>query len=180
VDGAVIAWSVAQGRRGRRWRAMVVRGESVAEAVLLEVVLLEVDPDGRIARLELTTPAGMLTLHPEPDQREIHGNVVAPDGSVRPLAFAWSPDHEIDVGGRPIALAVALHRRRAVVAVGARAAIPVLAIDPSLGVQMDVRRVVRLDADRWSVDDASGAPAREIVVDAQGLPAAEATWPLED
>jgi len=180
ADGAVVAWSVAEGSRGRRWRAMATQGGSGTQVLLLQAVLLEVDPAGRFTRLELTTPAGMLTLHPEPDQREIHGNVVAADGSVRPLAFAWSADHEIDIVGRPIAMAVALHRRRAVVAVGTQAAIPILAVDASLRVQMGVRLVARLAADRWSVDDTSGAPAGELVVDARGLPAAEVTWPLED
>lgn len=175
ADGAVIAWSVAEGSRGRRWRAT-----AALEGLISHVVLLEVDPRGRFGRVELTTPAGMLTLHPEPDEREIHGNVVAADGSVRPLAFDWSTGHEIEIVGRPIATAIALHRRRELVPVGARALIPVLSIDGLLGVEAGVRRVIRLDADRWAVDEASGAAAVEIVVDARGLPAAEAIWPLED
>lgn len=176
----MIAWSVAEGSRGRRWRAIATRGGSVAESALLQAVLLEIDPAGRITRLELTTPAGMLTLHPEPDEREIHGNVVAADSSVRPLAFAWSVDHEIEIVGRPIATAIALHRRRELVPVGAHALMPVLSIDGSLGVEVGERQVTRLGLDRWSVSDASGAPVGELVVDARGLPAAEVTWPLED
>ncbi len=73
------------------------------------MLLLEVGTDGRLGRLELTTPAGLLTLHPEPDEASIQGNVVAADG-VRPLAFAWSTEHAIEVVGRPIAAAAMLHR----------------------------------------------------------------------
>ena len=35
----------------------------------------------------MTTPAGLLTLHPEPDETAMHGNVVGPDG-VRHLALS--------------------------------------------------------------------------------------------
>ena len=171
----MVAWSVAEGSRGRRWRATAALEGSISHALLLEV-----DPRGRCRRLELTTPAGMLTLHPEPGEREIHGNVVAADGSVRPLAFEWSADHEIEIVGRPIATAIALHRWRELVPVGAHALIPVLSIDGLLGVEAGVRRVIRLDVDRWSVDDASGTSVGEVVLDARGLPAAEATWSLED
>ena len=47
---------------------------------------LEVAPNGRVTRLELTTGAGLLTLHPEPDESALHGNVVTPTG-IRHLAF---------------------------------------------------------------------------------------------
>ena len=59
ADGAWLTWSVADGRRGRRWRAVSTLAGAITHALLLEV-----DLAGRPARLELTTPAGMLTLHP--------------------------------------------------------------------------------------------------------------------
>ncbi len=100
-DGDVI-WSVAEGRRGRRWRAL--RRDS--RGAIVSDLLLEVDPAGRWSRLELATGAGILTLHPEPDRSAVHGNVVTPSG-VRPLAVAWSPAHRLLLPGDPVA-AVAL------------------------------------------------------------------------
>jgi hypothetical protein len=70
----------------------------------LLVVLLETDPGGSPTRLEVSSAAGLLTLHPEADGREAHGNVVGPDG-VRPLAFPWGPTHGFDVVDLPEVLA---------------------------------------------------------------------------
>jgi hypothetical protein len=67
-------------------------------------LLLEVDPAGRWTRLELATAAGVLTLHPEPDMRSAHGNVVTGRGVV-PLAFGWSPGHRLVLADEPIAAA---------------------------------------------------------------------------
>jgi hypothetical protein len=137
-------------------------------------VLFEVDRAGRPSRLELTTPAGLLTLHPSADQREIHGNVVSATGEgVRPLAFAWGPEHELEVVGRPLASAVALHRRRAEVSVGQGGEFDVLSIDRGLQVAADWRRFERLSEDLWRVG------SLELEIDADGLPIGGSRWPLE-
>jgi hypothetical protein len=137
-------------------------------------VLLEVDRAGRPSRLELTTPAGLLTLHPSADQREIHGNMVSATGEgVRPLAFAWGPEHELEVAGRPLATAVALHRRRAEVKVGQGGELEVLSIDPGLDVAVVRRRFERLSEDRWRVGTV------ELEIDPDGLPIGGSRWPLE-
>jgi hypothetical protein len=72
---------------------------------LRHVALVEIDPTGRFARLELASPAGMLTLHPDPDGRSIHGNVVSADG-VRPLSFDWSPTAALAIAGDPFGSAI--------------------------------------------------------------------------
>jgi len=95
---------VAEGRRGRRWRS----ARRDANGVLLSDLLLEVDPAGRWTRLELASARGILTLHPEPDDTAVHGNVVTGKGVV-PQVFAWSPGHRLVVAGEPVA-AVALGR----------------------------------------------------------------------
>jgi len=100
--GESVLWSVAEGRRGRRWRS--VRRD--AAGALLSDLLLEVDPEGRWTRLELASAEGILTLHPEPAATAVHGNLVTERG-VLPLAFAWSPQHRLVVEGEPVA-AVAL------------------------------------------------------------------------
>jgi hypothetical protein len=93
ADGSDVTWSLAEGERGRRWRWTVND-----EGRLRHVVLVEIDAAGRFARLELGSQAGMLTLHPEPDRRSIHGNVVASDG-VRPLSFDWLPTAGLAISG---------------------------------------------------------------------------------
>ncbi|HLY14039.1 MAG TPA: hypothetical protein VKR24_06790 [Candidatus Limnocylindrales bacterium] len=169
VDGARLTWSVADGNRGRRWRAVSIGTEGITHALLLEV-----DPTGRPSRLELTTAAGLLTLHPSADQREIHGNVVTTTGEgVRPLAFAWGPEHELEVIGRPLASAVAVHRRRSRLAIGASEPVAMLSIGPELQVVAAERTIERLTETRWRVGTA------ELEIDADGLPTGGDRWPLE-
>jgi len=87
--------SAADGERGRRWRAT-----ATVDGRLTHAVLLETSPGGKILRLEVATASGLLTLHPAADGRSIHGNIVHV-GGVRPLSFAWSADHELEIVDRP-------------------------------------------------------------------------------
>jgi hypothetical protein len=98
--GERVVWSIADGARGRRWREM-----TIASGVMVRSVLLETDPAGRCTRLELATALGLLTLHPEPDDASLHGNVVGEDG-VRHLRFDWSPRHELLIAGSPASAAI--------------------------------------------------------------------------
>lgn len=100
LDGEQLVWSVAEGARGGRWREVASLGGAVRRSVLLEI-----SPAGRVTRLELATAAGLLTLHPEPDESALHGNVVTTDG-IRHVALAWSPDHHLLVLASPAAAAV--------------------------------------------------------------------------
>jgi hypothetical protein len=151
---------------------------TIAAGAIRDAVLLEVDPAGRPARLELTTAAGMLTLHPEADGRSLHGNVVTPTG-MRHLALDWSPEHEIDIDGIPIPMAVAVHRHRAIVGVGEERSVPVAAITPDLDATESHRRLARRDGSAWLVDD--GTRSYRLVVDERGIPvmAGADEWPLE-
>jgi hypothetical protein len=99
--GERVVWTIADGRRGRRWRESVTR-----DGVLVRTVLFELDPSGRVTRLEVGTADGLLTLHPDDDGRTLHGNVVAPDG-VRHLRFDWGPEHGLLVEGSPAAATIA-------------------------------------------------------------------------
>ena len=96
--GETVLWSVAEGRRGRRWRSL----RRDAAGSLLADLLLEVDLLGRWVRLELTTAAGILTLHPDPHGRSAHGNVVTAAG-MRHLAPPWGSGHRLVVEGEPVA-----------------------------------------------------------------------------
>lgn len=164
-----MTWSVAEGRRGRRWRSVSNDAHGI-----IHVLLLEVDRAGRPSRLELTTSAGLLTLHPSADQREIHGNVVSATGEgVRPLAFDWGQERELEVIGRPLATVAALHRRRAHVKVGRGGTLDVLSIDPELHVATASRSFERLTERRWRVG------TLELEIDEDGLPLGGRRWPLE-
>ena len=70
----MITWTVAEGRRGRRWREVVVRGDAVGHSLLLET-----GADGRFSHLELARAGGLWTFHPETDGT-LHGNHVDPRG----------------------------------------------------------------------------------------------------
>ena len=165
---------MADGTRGRRWRAVATVDGSISHSALIEV-----DPAGRPARLELTTPNGMLTLHPSADEAEIHGNVVRPGGGVEPLALGWSTECELDIIGRPLALGIGLNRRRASVPIGAMIEIDVVAVGPELSIQTTKRRIQRLSETDWRILALGGGPARRISLDADGLPVGGVRWPLE-
>ncbi len=154
-DGAVVTWSVAEGRRGRRWREAVVVDGSIRSSLLLEV-----HPDGRFAHLELSTAAGLLTLHPESDGT-LHGNAIGADGIRHVVAIPWQPDDLLLVAGSPVSRAAAPRRvdaPRTGVAIGI-----VVGLDLTLG-----RRAI-------------GRTERGAAVDADGLPALAdgVVWPLE-
>ena len=99
--GPTVTWSVAEGRRGRRWRESVVRDGAVVHSLLFEL-----DPDGRFAHLELTTPAGLLTLHPEGDGT-LHGNAVMAVGVTHVRGLPWELDDVILIDGSVVCAAVA-------------------------------------------------------------------------
>jgi len=99
-DGSVATWSVADGLRGRRWRWTIATDHGLRHAGLVEL-----DPAGRLGRLEFETGDGMLTLHPDADRAVAHGNVVRV-GGVEPLALAWSDDDAIAIEDDPFGSAV--------------------------------------------------------------------------
>jgi hypothetical protein len=146
-DGGTVAWSAADGARGRRWRWTITDGETLRHAGLIEL-----DPAARFSRLELSSRGGLLTLHPERDSRSIHGNVVTPEG-VRPLAFPWRREAAVELAADAFATAI--------LATGEGSGS--LVIRPSLGVvegsgsgrlPLDDRGVPRLsNASEWSLED---------------------------
>src|SRR4051794_16907537 len=105
-DGATVTWTVAEGRRGRRWREVVATGESVHHSLLLETAA-----DGRVSHLELARAGGLWTFHPEGDGT-LHGNAVERDRSEVRHVVSWpfGPDDAVLVAGSPLsAAAVAWH-----------------------------------------------------------------------
>jgi hypothetical protein len=98
----VVLWSVAEGKRGRRWRWV----HQVHQAFPNHVGLLELLPDGRLGRLEISAYGGLLTFHPERDGLLAHGNIVTPDG-VKPIETAWRQEWRVGIVGDPFGSAIA-------------------------------------------------------------------------
>lgn len=169
-DGTVVTWTVAEGRKGRRWREVVARGADV-----VHVLLLETDPVGRFSHLELARADGLWTFHPEPDGT-LHGNHVAATAGVRHIAGRpFAPDDALHVEGSPVSLA-AIAWRHATDGAGAGPVAGVtIAADGTL-VERATLDIERLSARRWRVGE--GSP---IEIDEAGLPVLDGgqTWPLE-
>ena len=175
-NGSRVVWTVAEGVRGRRWR-----WTHTSDAGIVAVGLLELGTDGRLAKLELAGPAGLLTLHPAKDEQELHGNVATAHG-MRHLRLPWSPAHELIVEGEPLVAAAACHRLAGAIGPGGGADIPVLVIESGYGMRDCRSHVSRDTVERWRMD-VSPHPKVRLAIDAQGVPVGlddESTWPLED
>lgn len=174
--GDHVTWSLAEGARGTRWRESATR-----DGALVRSLLLEVTPVGAVARLEISTAGGLLTLHAASDGSAIHGNVVTAHG-IRHLAFDWSPSHELVIGASPTAAAIVVRRLATTVAVGRIAEVDVLAVDDTLEPHSARWEIERPAVDRWLLQPVTdGRTAWEVHVAPDGLPilpGAE-TWPLE-
>ena len=167
---------MADGRRGRRWRAITTSGDR-----LLHGLLVEVAPDGRLAKLEVTAPGGLLTLHPDPDLSTLHGNVVRAEG-VEHVALPWSPGHVLMVGASPVTAAVAAVRLAARLGVGEGVSIPAVEVSDALVVRRATWRAARTGERRWRLLAADGGPSVLLEIDADGVPTGleeAGSWPLE-
>lgn len=175
---ARVLWSVAEGRRGRRWRWAVLSGDRVDHAVLLEL-----DPDKRPTRLEAVSASGLLTLHPEPDLRSVHGNLVTSNG-IEHLSLDWAPEAVFDVVDPfgPFVLAAAVVTR---LGVGEVVELPTVGVDRFLRPVPGRARLVRLDRASWSLAPEGSPGLRRSTwtgrLDEAGQPDLPAgrVWPLE-
>lgn len=141
ADGSTVTWTLAEGRKGRRWREVVVVDGTVRWSLLYET-----DPDGAFSHLELASAAGLATLHPEGDGT-LHGNVVAPDGSVRHIVGEAFPEGTALLVAGSLVAGAAMAARHAV---GEGSVV----LDP---VALVLARRPLGDADLVTIDD-TGAP----------------------
>lgn len=182
--GERIVWSIADGRRGRRWREL-----ATCDGDIVRAVLFETDPAGRVVRLEIATAAGLLTLHPEGGEEVLHGNVVGPDG-VRHLTFDRAA---LFVVGSPASAAIVLGRLAPVVAVGGSRRVDLVRVDDALEPCAETWDVSRIEDRTWRLGELGPSPADAgegsrvsgevwvVELDARGLvevPDA-VSWPLE-
>ena len=175
--GRHVTWTVADGTRGRRWRSITTS----ADGRLVAGLLLEVGPDGRVARLEVTGPVGLLTLHPDTHQDRLHGNVVRPAG-VEHVSLPWSPSHALLVGASPVTAVVAAFVLGDRVGVGEGASFAAVEVGEDLAIRRATWRAARVGERRWLLLAADGGPSVAVTLDNDGAPAdldAAETWPLE-
>ena len=168
ADGAEVTWTVAEGRRGRRWREVVSQDGAVVHALLLET-----DPDGRFSHLELARVDGLWTFHPETDGT-LHGNHVG-DGDgrealVRHVAgWPFGPGDRLLVMGSPISLAAIAWRLAGSLDAGAGTSVAAVVIERGGTLeQVPALRIERLSVTRWKIGD--DAPFE---LDDDGLPVFE-------
>jgi hypothetical protein len=175
IGGEILTWTEAEGSRGTRWREALERDGNLVRSLVLEVSAAD-----RPTRLEITTAAGLLTLHPEPDESRLHGNVVG-DGGVNHLAFAWSPEHDLLVLGSPASATITLRRLAGRIVVGATRTIDVLRIDDALDPRPARWTVERIARHAWHLRDTDGHEERRLTVDDEGRPLLTdaISWPLE-
>jgi hypothetical protein len=157
-----VTWTVADGRKGRRWREVVS-----ADGVVAHALLLETDLDRRFSHLELARADGLWTFHPEPDGT-LHGNHVGRGvPGVRHVAgWAFAPGDGLLVEGSPLSLAALAWAAAPSLEEGRPAAIAGVVIQAGGDlVQVPDLRLERLSATRWRVGE--GSP---IEIDERGIP----------
>ncbi len=157
--GRSIIWSVAEGTKGRRYREVCRAGEGIAHSLLLET-----DPAGRFSHLELSTPSGLLTLHPESDGT-LHGHAIVSDGVEHVAGLDWEPDAIVVIDDSVVCVIAAAHLLRPTLAAGASLARHAAWIPPTLWVEIRPVRVGRAAGGTWQLGS-QGA----VELDATGLP----------
>ncbi len=170
ADGASVVWSVAEGTRGRRWREVRNVGGGVATSLLLET-----DPAGRFSHLELATPSGLLTLHPEGDGT-LHGHAIVSDGVEHVEGLAWDADGIVLLDGSTVCRLAAAATLAAAVATGSSKGHLAAIVPSTLWIEVKPVRVERIDDGTWRF----GAED-PFALDRRGLPVLRGgeVWPLE-
>ncbi len=150
----------------------------VDETTMVGALLLEVRPDGSVAKLELASAAGLLTLHPEGST--LHGNVVRALG-VEHLALPWGDGHVLHVAGTPATAAAAARSLRQRLGVGEGRSFPGVLVAPDLSVRPVTFRVARVGPRGWRFIVADTGDETAVTLDLDGIPVLDAaeTWPLE-
>lgn len=171
-DGRTVVWSVAEGRRGSRWR-WAVRDVG---GTLVVAHTLELDPDGRFVRLEAAGGAGLLTLHHEPDG-SVHGNRVTAAG-IDHLAFPEPAPRQALVGSGTLGTAALV---RGFGPSAGSGVLDILEILDDLEVRVSRCSVGRRDGGQWEIRTSRGV--WRAAIDSSGMPAAagasSTSWPLE-
>lgn len=170
-SGDSIVWSVAEGSRGRRWREV----RSSGHASIGHSLLLETGADGRFVHLELSTPSGLLTLHPEADGT-LHGHAIVSDGVEHIAGLPWDADGIAMLDESTICRVAAAASLTNAIAVGESRAHLAAVIPPTLWLAVKPIRIERIGTTSWRFGG-----EEPVVVDARGLPVLRGgeIWSLE-
>jgi hypothetical protein len=172
AERAQVTWSIAEGRRGRRWREVVAFDEGLWHALLLET-----GPDRRFAHLELAAPGLLASLHPEPDGT-VHGNAVdSADRRVRHVVgLPTAPEGLVVVDGSIVALAAVAWQLTGELEPGRGRAFTVVRLDLAGDVTVDTDvPIERATATAWMI----GESTIDVGEDGQPMLAGGSTVPLE-
>ncbi len=175
--GRRLTWTCADGSRGRRWRSIT----TYPDGRLVNALLLETGPDGRLARVEISAPTGLLTLHPDVSDGTLHGNIVRADG-VEHVTLPWSARHILVLEGSPVTAVVAASALAPRIAAGEGAGVPAVAVTDLLGVRVATWHAAHTGERRWRLLDAAGGPVLTVELDDDGIPSNlddARTWPME-
>ncbi len=147
----------------------------VGEGGLRHSLLFETAVDGAFSHLELSTPAGLLTLHPEGDGT-LHGNAIEAGGIRHVVGLPWDARGVVDIEGSAIAGGACALSLAGEIVPGASARRTLLRVTVGLLITTGPALVERIDDETWRI--AGGQPFR---TDATGLPllADAEAWPLE-
>ena len=157
----MVTWTVSEGRKGRRWREVVARGDGS------HALLLETGPDGRFSHLELARGDGLWTFHPEGDGT-LHGNHVdrSEAGVRHVIGWSFGPADVLVVDGSPLSLAAVASGSRDAVAVAGTTVVRAVVVEADGGLRRDdAVGIERLSATRWRIGDRP-----PIEIDEAGLP----------
>lgn len=170
--GRTLTWSIADGRRGRRWRWTVVdrRGS------LLVTHTLETDRRGQFLRLESSAASGLLTLHREADG-SIHGNRIAERGVDHLILEAPAPGAFL-IGRTELGVAILL---AALKRPASKVPIDLVEVGDDLAIRL-VNATIRPDEDgAWEVR--TNRLTRRATLGPDGLPESSdhdaVRWPLD-
>ena len=139
------------------------------------------DPRGRVQKLEVASPAGLLTLHPDAGGDTLHGNVVRATG-VEHVTLPWSPGHLLMAGGSPVTGVVAAAELETRIGAGEGASFSAVEVAEDLSIRRATWRVARVGERRWLLLAADGGPSVRVTLEPDGTPAGledAAAWPLE-
>jgi len=145
---------------------------------VVSTLLLETGPDGGVAKLELATAAGLLTLHPEGSA--LHGNVVRPSG-IEHVTLPWHDDAILLVAGSAETAAAAARQLESRVGVGEGRTLVGTSVGVELLVTPTTFRVARVSGQRWRFLAADTGAGIVVDLDDDGIPVLSdaAGWPLE-